>query len=352
MPLRIEEDTIVSGKIFNKSKDYTSFTLVFTNGSIVTGNLVGNPHRDIAGRELTFTNPHPSQEPLLELPICEYQSGQVGDITAAKKVKVLKKVPLGGASEGFEWKNSLYLEWYSHENGRVVLEATDLQMTLSEAAWEMTSEEETAAHEAAGNALRQFFDQLCNLDLERKKNEDLTRDKETLNEFEWEKTLRFSDRLTKRYHEALEKFGPDGDGKIDEIMGWQIGESLSLDAFIRDFDSAADSKVDDNEEGEDHPLNVEAFSIVKDYLHSTSDPETCEATETRALLSLVVTMLAGALSCRHGGVFTDKGFTIANLKRVLIHIDDALRQTENPTRQRLLKLRQDIVDLQQELRRD
>lgn len=352
MALRIGENTLFSGAISSKTRDRIRFTLVFTDGAIVSGDLQGNPYRDIAGRELTFKNTNVARTPPLDLPLKELQTGLAGDITAAKKVKVWTTPPSEQSKGSFEWKNSLYLEWYSPENGRVVLEATDLEMTLSDAIWQMTQEEELAAREAAAEAMRSYFDQLCDLTTEQLRNEELTQNRESLNEFEWEETIRFSERLTERYNEALDKFGPDGDGQIDEIMGWQVGESCHLPSFSNDPSPTEQEAPCEPKETEEHPLNREAFAIVEDFFRSTPEDRTNEVTEIRLLLSLVVTKLAGALSCREGGVFTDRGFTIANLKRVLIHIDDALRKTEQLTSERLLKLRQDIIDLQQELRRD
>lgn len=352
MALRIGEHTIFGGSISSRRRGRTHFTLVFTDGATISGDLLGSPYRDIAGRELTFTNPSAQKSPPLDLSLEEYQTGHVGDITAAKKVKVWTTPPSQGSKGTYHWKNSLYLEWYSSKNGRVVLEATDLEMTLSEALWQMTPEEEAAAHEAAAEAMHRYFDQLCDLDNERLHNEKLTKDKEFLNEFEWEETLRFSERFIARYNEALDKFGADGDGQIDEIMGWQMGETCPIDPFVDDFVPPPLQALCEAEEVEEHPLNREAFAIAEDFVRSASEAKTKEVAEVCLLLSLVVTKLAGALSCLEGGVFTDRGFTIANLKRVLIHIDDALRKTEQLTSERLLKLRQDIIDLQQELRRD
>ena len=43
--------------------------------------------------------------------------------------------------------NSLYLEWFSEANGRVVIESADYELTISAPEWRMTPEEDEAARE-------------------------------------------------------------------------------------------------------------------------------------------------------------------------------------------------------------
>ena len=67
--------------------------------------------------------------------------------------------------------------------------------------------------------------------------------------------------------------------------------------------------------------------------------------------AMVRAKLAGALSGWNGEQFDDHGFAIACLKRVLAHIDNALKIADDTLSKKLLALRQNIIDLQQELRR-
>ena len=77
------------------------------------------------------------------------QEGTAGDITASRKVRVFD-IPLEEAmamlrrgEQPPEHKaNSLYLEWFSTFNGRVVVESSDYQLTVSAPEWRLTPEED------------------------------------------------------------------------------------------------------------------------------------------------------------------------------------------------------------------
>jgi len=130
--------------------------------------LEGNPCRDLAGQRLRFENPNPKPIPGHLADIAEDQTGAVGDITAARKVKVLdlpedqfeqyymNKLPMP-----YHWGNCLYLEWHSARNGRVVIEATEFSLRAeAEAAWQMSPEQESAQLEANGRAMIDFTNRL------------------------------------------------------------------------------------------------------------------------------------------------------------------------------------------------
>ena len=54
----------------------------------------------------------------------------------------------------YHWANTLYLEWFSARNGRVVIETGEYELVLGrDAAWEMTEAEETEQRLANANAL-------------------------------------------------------------------------------------------------------------------------------------------------------------------------------------------------------
>jgi hypothetical protein len=128
--------------------------------------LEGNPWRDLAGHLLRFTNPAPKPGPPEGL--AEEQIGVVGDITASRKVKVpdismdelmecyRKKEPFP-----WHWGNSLYLEWFSQRNGRVVIETTDFTLELDDtAAWTMSEEDELEQRRANEAAMTGFMDRM------------------------------------------------------------------------------------------------------------------------------------------------------------------------------------------------
>ena len=185
----------------------TTITLELADGRTVTADLQGNPYRDMAGRILSFRHRSPDPKAFVHDALVLNHHGQAGDITASRKVKVpllpIEEIYENPKYEGgnfpHEWRNSLYLEWFSRENGRVVLEASEFEMTLTEAAWEMTEAEEQEARAQAAQALTDFLDQLCDFTRERDENQKLTEGTEELNEFEHVQNLRFSYLMNDRY---------------------------------------------------------------------------------------------------------------------------------------------------------
>ena len=133
MAHRIDE-LLVRGEIDNTEEGKTTGWLwLLGRTEPITLDLIGDCWRDLAGSRLKFRNPDPKPGSCNELsPI---QRGLVGDMTASRKVKV----PVCSADEfaarcaaGEEvplvWKNTLYLEWFSETNGRVMIEAADFDL--------------------------------------------------------------------------------------------------------------------------------------------------------------------------------------------------------------------------------
>lgn len=167
MACRIEE-SVVRGEIDNRVRDRVTGRLWLAGrAEPITLDLAGNAWRDLAGRRLEFVNPRPLvSERAANL--AGAQSGVIGDCTASRKVKVpdvsmdeLMKRVAQRQSFPWHWGNSLYLEWFSSTNGRVVVESADFQLTIGEgSAWEMTVAEEDAQRQANAAALRQFLAEL------------------------------------------------------------------------------------------------------------------------------------------------------------------------------------------------
>jgi hypothetical protein len=362
MALRLEPDSISHGSVCNREKGVTVVTFQLADGRTVTAELQGNPYRDMAGRILSFRHPSPDPEAFVHDALALEHHGQTGDITASRKVKVpllpieeiYKNPKYEGGNFPHEWRNSLYLEWFSRENGRVVLEATEFELTVTEPAWEMTEAEEIESREQAATALTGFLDQLCDIVREREDNKKQFDDKDELDEFVHEKNLRFSDRMNDRYGELIDKFGIEADDQIDQLMGWSSPEegekSKDPDAPDPWKDPAPDftEPDDDWQMPDDHPLIAKAEKLLDGDTprHDGSKKEQ----EIFFATSMVRAKLAGALSGWDGGQFGDHGFTIACLKRVLGHIDTAVAIADGTLATNLLTLRQHIIDLQQELR--
>jgi len=129
--------------------------------------LEGNPWRDLAGHLLKFTNPN--AKPAEGTQLAAYQQGMVGDMTASRKVKIPdcsmdELMEFYSAKQPFPWHwgNSLYLEWYSETNGRVVIEAADYQLELdAEPAWMLTENEELAQQTANAEAMGKFMERMA-----------------------------------------------------------------------------------------------------------------------------------------------------------------------------------------------
>lgn len=166
MAWRIDEQ-VVRGEIDNRVKDRVTGRIWFQGREEpVELFLTGNPWADLAGHTLHFTNPDPKPGP--RDGFATRQKGVVGDITASRKVKVpdcseeefircyQEKRPFP-----WHWANSLYLEWFSESNGRVVIETSNFELTISpEPAWTMDEEEEQAQRVRNAEALTKFMDRL------------------------------------------------------------------------------------------------------------------------------------------------------------------------------------------------
>jgi len=107
--------------------------------------LEGNAQPDLAGCVLKFVNHGPAVVEERMESFSRTQRGAVGDLTASRKVRVFD-VPLEEALEMIRRgekppehrANSIYLEWYSETNGRVVIESADFELTISTKVWKLT----------------------------------------------------------------------------------------------------------------------------------------------------------------------------------------------------------------------
>jgi hypothetical protein len=161
MAFRIH-DSVARGVIDNRRKGIVRGQIwVEGRAEPVALELEGNAWPDLAGCLLTFTNPQPRiPHPHLDS-LHPLQRGRIGDLTASRKVRVFD-LPLQQALDMIHrgerppehLANSLYLEWFSEANGRVVIESADYELAISTPEWRMTPQEdaERAAQAAAGMA--------------------------------------------------------------------------------------------------------------------------------------------------------------------------------------------------------
>lgn len=318
--------------------------------------LEGDCWRDLAGTRLRFENPSPVAQ-AAAIGLETKQTGIVGDITASRKNKVsmvgdeeLQRLYQDKAAIPFEWKNTLYLEWFSESNGRVLIESASYHLEISPQEWEMDEDAEEAQKLANLNAMRDFMAQVIR---RREPTPDDTRYPEELDEYEWEERLKESDRLTDAYQEVLEKYMEDGDSEQKEafVMGWdglldalaerdESGfsggeEDLEDDGDEPDFDCEEDEDEDGFPEldedfafGEEdsHPLQERAQELAlraMDVVPGDQGPGT-PAYQLVSNLLQVSGKLAGALNDRGSGYEPETGYVLAVLKRCLNWLNEAV----------------------------
>lgn len=397
MAWRIEE-AVVHGEIDNTVEGRTTGRVWLTGrDEPLILSLDGDCWRDLAGTRLQFENPAPKPAgDADELDVD--QGGIVGDMTASRK----SRVPTVGEEEfhdlyqnekeiPYEWRNTLYLEWFSEINGRVVIEATSFILTISPHEWEMDEDEEDAQKLANLNSMRDFMAQV----IRRRDPEGPEPDVSVgLDEFAWEERLKESDRLTDAYQEVLEKYMEDSDSERKEafVMGWDglldalaereesggddyPGEDKEYGS--QDDGSGFDDDDDDEEFGdsdeekygdeEDHPLQAKAQELAMramDVIQRDSGPGSPSYQLVSNLLQ-VSGKLAGVLHGRSSGLEPEAGFVLAVLKRCLNWLNEAvgacqqlIAQEQDPDQRAALEhlrssafeIRDSIVELRRELK--
>lgn len=353
MAWRIDE-AVTRGEIDNTVEGRTTGRIWLSGrDSPLVISLDGNCWRDLAGTRLYFENPEPkacNDADALDV----NQSGVMGDMTASRKSKVRtedgEEGNLYGDEKdiGYEWRNILYLEWFSEANGRVVLEAWNYKLTIFPHEWQMDEDDEEAQKLANLNAMRDFMSQV----IQRRTPEDEEpEDIGELDEFAWEERLKESDRLTDAYQEVLEKYMEDADSERKEafVMGWdglldalaereEAGERESPygndgqkfeEKHLFPEDERDDNEFDSMESDEDdetHPLQGRAQELAlraMDLIRRDDGPDTPSYKLISSLLQ-VSGKLAGALNGRGSGYEPETGFVLAVLKRCLNWLNDAV----------------------------
>lgn len=369
--LRIER-AVLRGEIDNTVEGRTTGLLWMRGRSRpVRLELDGDCWRDLAGSRLTFTNPEPDEDGMRDLNAS--QTGVVGDMTVSRKARVpecgmeeMLALQVAGEDIPFVWKNLLYLEWFSQENGRVVIESTEFELQLSESEWSMDQDAEEAQKMANLQAMRDFLEGV----IARRPagSEEIEND-----EFEWERRLRESDRMTDAYQEVLEKYLDDPNAQQKEafVMGWDglLGAMAdgSTESKSESFDEEEWSEEDEDELFRAHPLQEEAQEMAVrafDLIHR--DPG-MEGFEDSLIVTNSLTEVAGKLAGALNGTYErENGYVLAILKRCLARQNDALSacnrvlETSDDMdecraieafRDEIFGLRAKLTDLRQELKR-
>jgi hypothetical protein len=158
---------VVRGEIDNRVKGIVRGNIwVAGRPEPVTLELKGNAWPDLSGCLLTFANPRPAVPHRQIASLQPIQIGRIGDLTASRKVRVFE-VPWLQALDIMKrnerppehMANSLYLEWFSEANGRVVIESADYELTISNPRWRMTPQEDTERAREAAAAMAGFMEQ-------------------------------------------------------------------------------------------------------------------------------------------------------------------------------------------------
>jgi hypothetical protein len=356
MAFRIH-DSVVRGEIDNRVKGIVRGKIwVEGRAEPVVLELEGNAWPDLAGCLLTFTNPtkriaHAHLDSLDPL-----QRGGIGDLTASRKVRVFD-VPLTEALEMIHGQekppehmaNSLYLEWFSAANGRVVIESADYELKISAPEWRLSPAEDAARAQQAAAGMTDFMGRLTEAIEQQQRGQ--KGPEETWDEHDYEKFLKESDARTDKYMELLDKYGDsdEAEARIAKEMGWdrpkdenpdeEKDERMSIEEMNAICEAAANApspEPDPEREGIDwvrdergepcHPLQHRCFESALRFskqadelgLEESPDPEL-----QQFLFEFQTTgvKLAGALDgLARGEGSTDAAFTVAYLKRALDHL--------------------------------
>lgn len=373
MAFRIH-DSVMRGEIDNRVKGIVRGKIWVTGREQpVVLELKGNAWPDLAGCLLTFKNPiecipHHGLDSLD--PNQTNQTGQIGDLTASRKVRVpslpmeeFLNWPKGKGQPPSHWANCLYLEWFSVQNGRVVIESTDYELEISAPEWRLTPEEEAQRAKDAANGTNWFMQKITEaIELQQRGQK---RPEEEWDEHDYEKFLKESDARTDKYLELLDKYGDSDEAEeiIAKEMGWDqeltseeaAEEARRIEEMNRACEEALNEpppEPDPQREGIDwireedgdiaHPLQHRCSESAMKYWKATNDLglEKCEDKDLWDFIMEFQTTgakLAGALgSIARGGHEPDTAFTVACLKRALNHLHKSQAGLERVAPKKLL----------------
>ena len=387
MAWRIDE-SVIRGEIDNRTRDRVTGRIWFV-GRVepVELDLAGNAWRDLAGRRLEFVNPDPQPGDLKGLAV--RQSGVIGDCTASRKVKVPEVsreefMRLYEERKPFPWHwgNSLYLEWFSTPNGRVVIESASYRLTVApDITWEMSEAEEESQRRANAEAMGNFFGRAAEALAQEAGNGDAPAGKDSaewagekpLSEAEAEKMHADSDRLSDRIQARLDREGDDAD--YEKILEEELerrarergDEPLTPEqeaeraAWLEEMNRIAEEAVEDPDpeiEAEidiTHPLAERTHELSFRLMNDTEDwiPADASAEHPVADLSNQVmsagAKLAGALNGHSWPPPVDFcAHNIVRLKRARGYLDDALLAAEVCGQEKLVDVAW-LAEVQQEI---
>lgn len=402
MAWRIDQ-AVVRGEIDNRRQGGVTGRIWFLGrDEPMTLELEGNAWRDLAGHCLRFSNPAPVKEEMQGL--APVQRGVVGDITAARKVKV-PDCSMEEVLEHYQartpfpwhWGNSLYLEWFSESNGRIVIESASYQLTLEgEAAWEMSEAEEGQQRKKNQRALEGFMERLLGCPPEKLLSQPDSADYEdeppqSTAEAEADAEAARMDLLLDRIQARIEREG-GAEADFEQIMEEERErlrrergepdpppltpeEEAEREAWIKEINAAADEVLADpdqndwEDEEERHPLVLRCSDLAIRLQQEISEagwlPE--NASEEHPLHEIAHgLMFAGAKLAGAFGMGSDEewppdplfaGDVLVRLKKARGWLGDALGgldaadQEELATGEWRANTRQEVTEILEEIHR-
>jgi hypothetical protein len=330
MTIRIDE-SVICGELDNRNPGVLTGRLwLLGQREPMELELEGNPLRDLAGHLIRFSCVQPPSEhvPLLH----GQQHGCLGVLTATLK----RLVPDCSDQEladhirvgtDYEWRREtlFQLEWFSREDGQVVLESTNFTLTLDgEAAWRMSPAQEDTQLQRNLDIRREYAEQNLQDDLRlpelREEDRDLS-EVERAADIENDRMELLNDRIQAR----MEEMEDIDEVKYDRIyeeereklrIKWGEPEPEPLtpaeqekrDQWIEELNQAADEALEELEEegweeAEDHPLVEQctglALKVSQDLHKSGWEPDgyvpESPLNEISGGLQIASAKLAGAL---------------------------------------------------------
>ena len=349
-------DSVVRGEIDNRVKGIVRGTLWLDGvAEPVQLELAGNACPDLAGCLLQFANPAKTYPMRKQPAFAPVQRGRIGNLSASQKVRVFT-VPDDvafamidrGEKPPERLANALYLEWFSDGNGRVVLESTEFQLTISAPEWRLTAAEEQQRAQDAEAGWEGFSKQLSEAVEKQKRGQ---KDPEAeWDEHDYERMLRESDARTDKYMELQEKYGDsdEAEEKIAREMGWleelTPEEAEEQRLRIEEINRACEAALNEpdpepHREGIDwmrdadgrihHPLQHRCKESAMKFRRQTDELGLREAGDDDFRQLMGEWIITGAkLADALGGVAdgtrpADASFTVAYLKRALDHLHQA-----------------------------
>ncbi|NLH71642.1 MAG: hypothetical protein GX456_01150 [Verrucomicrobia bacterium] len=363
MAFRIE-DSVVRGEIDNRVKGIVRGKIWLEGRpDPMLLELKGNPWPDLAGCLLTFVNPN-KRIPYHSLDaLGQVQRGAVGDMTASRKVRVLE-VPVAeaymmakrGEKPPEHMANSLYLEWFSETNGRVVIESSDYELNVSQPEWRMTPEDEVERAKQAATAMQEFMARLTDAVEQHKRRR--KPDDEDWDQFDYESFMKECDARSEKYAELLDEYGLSDEAQdiIDKEMGWDTepGEEL-FDEITDTFEEALNEpepEPDPTRQGIDwirtkdghirHPLQHRCHQSAAKFSNKVKRLG-LDRTKDKDLdqflfeFQMTAVKLAGALNTVAQARYTPPpAFTVAYLKRALDHLHKSQAGLEGLAKRKVL----------------